>query len=83
MNILIFYVSINVTLHVFEKLLFNFIQILYINLYLIYTLKNVGIVLNFKEQFSFVKTFVNELVKNIGQSRSASSRAAIRLATFL
>lgn len=70
-------------MHVFEKLLFNFIQILYINLYLIYTLKNVGIVLNFKEQFSFVKTFVNELVKNIGQSRSASSRAAIRLATFL
>lgn len=66
MNILIFYVWINVTLHVFEKLLFNFIQILYINLYLIYTLKNVGIVLNFKEQFSFVKTFVNELVKNIG-----------------
>lgn len=70
-------------MQVFEKLVFNFIQILYINLYLIYTLKNVGIVLNFKEQFSFVKTFVNELVKNIGQSRSASSRAAIRLATFL
>ena len=53
-------------MQVFEKLVFNFIQILYINLYLIYTLKNVGIVLNFKEQFSFVKTFVNELVKNIG-----------------
>lgn len=70
-------------MHVFEKLLFNFIQILYINLYLIYTLKNVGIVLNFKEQFSFVKTFVNELVKTTGQSRSASSRAATRLATFL
>lgn len=70
-------------MQVFEKLVFNFIQILYINLYLIYTLKNVGIVLNFKEQFSFVKTFVNELVKNTGQSRSASSRAATRLATFL